>query len=477
LSADRAATLQLRWFSADGKELWGLSLESASIERLESVDLKADRWFKPLPDIDVPLMTGGAFSLRGDGLGNVMILDFWATWCEPCKRELPRLQALHEEMQDRGLKVLAVNVQEPASTALPYAEELGLTMPIASYSEEVEEAIPFSKLPLVILADRWGRMRVRWDGYEEGYELKIADLARRFMEEQKPPSEKVAELLSGKALMRISWSRETTTAVAGLAVVPAAGGGSKLLASVGRSLVSYETGGQTGQIWDTASAPGVPRSSSSAGGAGYMVAAFRPGSEKLTILRMPEGTLENVSSPSPVFDVAPLDASSMLLATYAGLMKMSIGAAEAVSRLEDFDGTAAVRLQGEEEERRVVVLEFGGRLTWMDPAMRISARTQASSDGWRLLTDAGAPDEAGVLPPAATAAVTGNFLKDHGTQGAVATEDGRLLLIDLHSGRELLHARWPDITDLAAGDLDGDGLDELVVAAGSRISVLTAATP
>jgi hypothetical protein len=109
--------------------------------------------------------------------------------------------------------------------------------------------------------------------------------------------------------------------------------------------------------------------------------------------------------------------------------------------------------------------------------MKISARTQAAPDGWRLLVDERVPAEAGVVSMEVTAAVTGSFLKDRGVQAALATDDGRLLLVDLPSGKQLFHARWPGISDLAAGDLDGDGRDELVVAAGSRLTVLAEMAP
>jgi hypothetical protein len=86
-----------------------------------------------------------------------------------------------------------------------------------------------------------------------------------------------------------------------------------------------------------------------------MAVAFRPGGEKLLILRMPEGIVEIGTSPAPLFDATPLDSSSMLLATYEGLFKAS-GNGEQVEKLEGFDGTAALRLLGEGSARRAIAL-------------------------------------------------------------------------------------------------------------------------
>jgi len=466
-SADSRPAVELRWFSAEEGELRQLSLDGASSD-LSPSPLMAERWFKPLPDIDVPLLDGGSFALRGDAAGSVLILDFWATWCTPCKDELPLLQTLYDELRGEGLKALAINVQEPVAIALPFAEQLGLTMPLGSYRADLQEAIPFSKLPLVVIIDHWGRMRARWDGYEQGFELKIADFARMLLAEPAPPADEVAELLAGGESLRVDWSRETVGKVAGVTVVPGASGGKEILASVGRSLVLYKADGQTARIWETAQAPGMLRSSPATSTEGYMAVAFRPGSDKLFTLRMPEGIVKSDSAPAPVFDAAPLDPSSMLLATYEGLFDRS-GDGEQVERLEGFDGVAAIRLP--------IVLEMNGRLTWLDPSMNISARTQASADSWRLLANDSAPGEVGVVPMSVNAAVTGRFLKDGEAQAALATADGRLLLVDLESGRQLFHARWTGINDLAVGDLDGDGQDELVVGAGSRLVVLTEVSP
>jgi thiol-disulfide isomerase/thioredoxin len=62
-------------------------------------------------------------------LGKVVVLNFWATWCGPCKEELPTLQTLHD-LGDSRVVVLSVNVREPAPRAMRYAQATGLTFPV-----------------------------------------------------------------------------------------------------------------------------------------------------------------------------------------------------------------------------------------------------------------------------------------------------------------------------------------------------------
>lgn len=477
-SADPTPALELRWFSSVDGEIWKAPLdESAAPARQQSpAALMADSWFKPLPDVVVPLLDGGGYSLHGDGRGKVVILDFWATWCAPCREELPRMQALYDELREQELDALAINAGEPAEIAREYAQALGLAMPVGTYSTEVREAFTFSMLPLVVIADRWGRMRARWDGYEPGYELKIAEVARSFIAEEEPPADKLAETLAAGGLLSAAWSRDLVGHVTGVTVVPGVGDGKRVLASVGRTLALYKPDGQTEEFWETEFDAGRPRALAGADADAYFAVLFHPGSERLVILRLPEGVIERISAPEPIFDAIPLGPSSMLLAAYEGVLQLSADG-EQVERLEDFGGASSVGLLGEGDGGRAIALEFGGRLSWLDPSNESAARIQTSEDGWRLLAHESLPGEAGIVPMAVTAAVTGSFLKEGSAQAALATSEGRLLLVDLESGRQLYHALWPEISDLASGDLDGDGRDELVVASGSRLSVLTSASP
>ena len=98
----------------------------------------------------------------------------------------------------------------------------------------------------------------------------------------------------------------------------------------------------------------------------------------------------------------------------------------------------------------------------------------APGDAWALFSGPGNPPGIGIAPSQVASAVVGKFLGGDAQQTAVATRGGQLVIVDLATGTQLYRARWDSISDLAAGDLDRDGRDELVVAAGNRLAVLSA---
>ena len=83
------------------------------------------------PPLRLPRLNGGVTSLADHG-DKLVVVNFWATWCQPCTVEMPTLEALWREYRDRGLVVLAVSVDRDAPRPVldPYVERLGLTFPI-----------------------------------------------------------------------------------------------------------------------------------------------------------------------------------------------------------------------------------------------------------------------------------------------------------------------------------------------------------
>jgi thiol-disulfide isomerase/thioredoxin len=82
------------------------------------------------PPFTLETPEGGMVSLS-DFAGQPVVLNFWATWCAPCRAEMPYLQSMHVKYADDGLVVLAVDVLEPTSLVAPFLEQYGLTMPVA----------------------------------------------------------------------------------------------------------------------------------------------------------------------------------------------------------------------------------------------------------------------------------------------------------------------------------------------------------
>ncbi len=83
----------------------------------------------PAPDFTLQSLDGQAVALS-DYRGQVVLLNFWATWCEPCKLEMPAFDEVQQSVGPQGLQVLAVNFDEPAAVVQAFQDELGLTFPL-----------------------------------------------------------------------------------------------------------------------------------------------------------------------------------------------------------------------------------------------------------------------------------------------------------------------------------------------------------
>lgn len=82
------------------------------------------------PDFELERPDGGTLRLS-DYQGQPLLLNFWASWCAPCKAEMPELVDAYRTYSDAGLEIIAVNLQEPDEAVLDFANEYGITFPIA----------------------------------------------------------------------------------------------------------------------------------------------------------------------------------------------------------------------------------------------------------------------------------------------------------------------------------------------------------
>lgn len=81
------------------------------------------------PDFELEDLAGNEVRLS-DYRGQVVLVNFWAVWCGPCRAEFPEIQGVYARNQDQGFVVLAVNVQDREEQVREYAQELGLTFPV-----------------------------------------------------------------------------------------------------------------------------------------------------------------------------------------------------------------------------------------------------------------------------------------------------------------------------------------------------------
>lgn len=117
-------------FSLVGASSWGLGLSIASEIPYQSVPgLEQLRDVPPMPDFALPDAAGKKVSLK-DFRGKIVMLNFWASWCAPCREEMPAMERLYREYRDQGFVVLSVNVRDKREDALAFMKELNLTYPV-----------------------------------------------------------------------------------------------------------------------------------------------------------------------------------------------------------------------------------------------------------------------------------------------------------------------------------------------------------
>ena len=115
---------------------------------------------QPAPDF-VTVLGDGRIVRLSDFRGRPVWLNFWGSWCPPCRAEMPELQAAYEELAPRGLVLLAVSLDEPPSAAFEYARLNGATYLVASDPERKTTggAYPIANFPTNILIDKNGVVR------------------------------------------------------------------------------------------------------------------------------------------------------------------------------------------------------------------------------------------------------------------------------------------------------------------------------
>lgn len=137
----------------------------------------------PAPDFTLQSRAGAQVSLS-DLRGEVVMINFWATWCGPCRAEMPHLEALHQRYSDLGFTLLGVNVEEDSRLSDQFLAETPVSFDILfDPSNGVSELYDVIAMPSTVLVDRQGNMRFIHHGYKEGYENEYQTQVRALLRE------------------------------------------------------------------------------------------------------------------------------------------------------------------------------------------------------------------------------------------------------------------------------------------------------
>jgi len=135
------------------------------------------------PDFALKSSTGENLRLS-EYRGNVVMINFWATWCGPCRQEMPLLDELYTRYERVGFSLLGVNIDDDSRRAMQMIDDLGVSFPVLfDARKEVSKLYEVEAMPVTILVDREGNVRYVHHGYKPGYENKYLDQVRSLLRE------------------------------------------------------------------------------------------------------------------------------------------------------------------------------------------------------------------------------------------------------------------------------------------------------
>jgi thiol-disulfide isomerase/thioredoxin len=135
------------------------------------------------PDFTLPARGGTNLSLS-QYKGQVVMINFWATWCGPCRQEMPLLDAMYKKYKGMGFTLIGVNVEPDSKAAEKFLQGMPVTFPVAFDAESrVSKLYNVQGMPSTVIVDRKGNARVLHKGYRPGDENKYLDEVRKLIRE------------------------------------------------------------------------------------------------------------------------------------------------------------------------------------------------------------------------------------------------------------------------------------------------------
>jgi DsbE subfamily thiol:disulfide oxidoreductase len=179
------------WFFVCAAPLLLEPAAAGQANRAPSINYKAVRNLEEVkdhpaaPEFSLPTPEGKKLSLK-DFRGKLVFLNFWASWCVPCREEMPAMERLYQEFKGKGLEIVAVNVKDSRKDALAFVKELKLTYPVLLDPEgQVGLLYGAWGLPATYLIDEKGTVLARLWGPAEWYGPEARKLIATILERKK----------------------------------------------------------------------------------------------------------------------------------------------------------------------------------------------------------------------------------------------------------------------------------------------------
>ena len=122
---------------------------------------------KPVPMASTPLSSvGGQKTTLADFKGNVLLIDFWASWCGPCRQSFPWMNGMQQQYRAEGLEVVAINLDEEPELAREFLRQVPAQFTVLLDSDaQLPDAFGLIGMPSSYLIDRQGRLRAQHIGF------------------------------------------------------------------------------------------------------------------------------------------------------------------------------------------------------------------------------------------------------------------------------------------------------------------------
>lgn len=117
----------------------------------------------PMPEFSLPAVGGGEWKLT-DHRGRIVVLNFWATWCGPCRMETPELVSLATNYRSRGVEVVGVTLDDHTDAVPDFVRRFRIPYPILLPNESLPLASAIDSLPTTLLIDKQGRVAKTYQG-------------------------------------------------------------------------------------------------------------------------------------------------------------------------------------------------------------------------------------------------------------------------------------------------------------------------
>lgn len=134
-------------------------------------------------DFTLKSMTGENTRLA-EQRGNIIVLNFWASWCGPCRKEMPVLQSFHDQYSDLGVQVWGINVEQENQAGRDFIQGIDISFPIFfDEKNTLSASYKVEAMPTTIIVDRNGQIRFVFQGYKDGYDKKYAKAIKQLIRE------------------------------------------------------------------------------------------------------------------------------------------------------------------------------------------------------------------------------------------------------------------------------------------------------